>query len=62
MPVTVLVMAAGCCILFLGSEKLWTGCSEPLFPTCAVAKHHLISLAFLLFIFSFLLPSFLLSH
>lgn len=53
MPVTVLVMAAGCCILFLGSEKLWTGCSEPLFPTCAVAKHHLISLAFLLFIFSF---------
>ena len=24
-PVTVLAMAAGCCILFLGSEKLWTG-------------------------------------
>ena len=30
-PVTVLVMAAGCCILFLGSGKLWTGWSEPLF-------------------------------
>lgn len=46
MPMTVSVMATDCCILFLGSENIWTSSSEPPFPACSVAKHHLNSLAF----------------